>query len=183
MPDLSLADLTYSSATETLVRYWMALPRQNSEHAPRFADLDMAALHTIEDELFLSEWYSDDVLTILQSGIQLQRWLGIDLKGHNILALFSEETAQEEKKYFRTVRDTPCAGMLTRAGFDVAGVPIHYRTLQLPLGDASGRIRYFIGTGAALDGTRDEVPPESTHFTSVKDTERLYFDIGAGLSV
>ncbi|MCJ9429722.1 PAS domain-containing protein [Kordiimonas marina] len=173
--------LRHSKATQDLVRFWLNLPRPEGQVCPKRSDFSSAQINGALPEVFLSEWYSEDVLAIVQAGTVLDRLLGLDITGHNIFDILPEELKEPERIYYRALRDQPCAGLITRSANNLRGKPFVYRTIQLPLLDPFGKVHYFVGTGAALEGKQLEQEFGQTNFKSIRLLERRFFDIGAGV--
>ncbi|TNE60550.1 MAG: PAS domain-containing protein [Alphaproteobacteria bacterium] len=173
--------LRHSKATQDLVAFWRRLPRPEGQVCPKRSDFSSAQINGALPEVFVSEWYSDDVLAIVQAGTVLDRLLGVDITGQNIFDILPPELKEPERVYYRALRDQPCAGVLTRSANNLIGRPFVYRTIQLPLLDPFGKVRYFVGTGAAIEGKQLEQEFGQTNFKSIRLLERRFFDIGAGV--
>jgi len=176
----TLEDLKYSQATQELIACWRDLPRTDASVCPKRADFSSIRIGAFLAEVFISEWQNEDVLHIIQAGTKLDRLLGKDITGRNIFEVLPPELVDDERSYYKTLRETPCAGMITRHARNLNGRPFVYRTMQLPLLDPHGEIRYFVGTGVVLT---DEVLEHEFGVSTFKVEllERKYFDIGAGM--
>ncbi|MFC3051328.1 PAS domain-containing protein [Kordiimonas pumila] len=177
----NLNDLKYSKATQELVACWQDLPRYDGLVCPKRSDFSSIRIGAFLAEVFISEWIGDENLSIIQAGTKLDRVLGKDITGQNIFDVLPLELLAEELKYYHTLRDTPCAGMITRSALNLKGKPVIYRTMQLPLADSHGNVRYFVGTGVALSENILQQEFNITSCDHVELLERLYFDIGAGV--
>lgn len=171
----------FSKATENLITFWTGLPRTDGQVCPKRADFSSAQINGTLPEIFLSEWSNEEDLMIVQTGTVLDRLIGEDLTGTNVFEMTPEPLRAAERCYYKALRDTPCAGMLTRSAPNRLDKHFFYRTIQLPLLDPFGKVRYFVGTGMVLD--EDQVAAELGHreLGSTELLERHFFDIGAGL--
>jgi len=115
------------------------------------------------------------------SGGQLDDLLGQDLTGENLYLKMPAHISNQERPYYNSLRTQPCAGRVIRYGDHSTGAEITYATIQLPLADLKGKIRFIVGTGQYLA----PYPPDATSglaiFESTKHVDLTYFDIGAGL--
>ena len=177
----ALDTLHHSRATQELTRFWLNLPRPAGLVCPKRADFSSARINGSLPEVFLSEWYTDDALVVVQAGTVLDRLLGLDMTGKNIFDVIPPEIKKDELAYYHTLRDQPCAGMITRSALNFAGQPILYRTIQLPLLDPFENVRYFVGTGFVVEGEAAAKEFGTAKFTSARLVERHFFDIGAGV--
>jgi len=132
-------------------------------------------------EIFLSEWNGDKDLIIVQSGTILDRLIGQDLTGSNVFETTYTPFRAAERRYYEALRDTPCAGMLTRSAPNHQNKHTIYRTIQLPLLDPFGDVCYFVGTGMVLDEAQVVAEGGKVDPGGMELVERHFFDIGAGL--
>lgn len=176
-----LLSLDYTKATAQLIEFWRRLPRPEGHFCPRFADFSSAQVNGSLPEIFLSEWLTDEDLVIIQTGTVLDRLLGYDLTGLNIFERTEPSLREAEKAYYQALRVTPCAGKLTRSAPNEKGEHLIYRTLQLPLLDPYGNVRYFVGTGAVLTKDKQLIERGLLNLGKLELVERHFFDIGAGL--
>ena len=173
--------LRYSKATEHLVKFWSGLPCPPGQLCPKRADFSSAQVNGTLPELFLSEWENDQDLIIVQTGTVLDRLIGEDLTGTNVFEMTPAPLRDAERRYYKALRDTPCAGMLTRSAPNRLDKHFFYRTVQLPLLDPFGNVRYFVGTGTVLDEQELARELGRDRFDATELVERHFFDIGAGL--
>jgi len=176
-----LQSLCYSLATEKLVKFWYDLPRAEGHVCPKRSDFSSALMNGTLPEVFLSEWSGDKDLIIVQSGTVLDRLIGEDLTGSNLFDMIPLPFRAAEHRYYEALRDTPCAGMLTRSAPNHQSKHTIYRTIQLPLLDPFGEVRYFVGTGAVLDEAQIIAEGGEIDVDEMQLVERHFFDIGAGL--
>lgn len=176
-----LETLHHSKATQELVRFWLNLPRPDGEVCPKRSDFSSARINGSLPEVFLSEWYGDDALVVVQSGTILDRLIGLDMTGKNIFDMTPPELVHDERRYYQALRDHPCAGLITRSMINFADKPFIYRTIQLPLLDPFHNVRYFVGTGFLIEGEAMEAEFGKADFKRAKLVERRFFDIGAGV--
>lgn len=176
-----LETLHHSKATQELVRFWLNLPRPEGQVCPKRSDFSSARINGSLPEVFLSEWYGDDALVVVQSGTILDRLIGLDMTGKNIFDMTPPELVEDERRYYQALRDHPCAGLITRSMINFADKPFIYRTIQLPLLDPFHRVRYFVGTGFLIEGKQLEAEFGNVDFKRAKLVERRFFDIGAGI--
>lgn len=175
-----LRDLTYSKATEELIACWYDLPRADGAVCPKRSDFSSIRIGAFLAEVFISEWKGSDDLQIIQAGTKLDRLLGRDITGINVFDILPPELVEEEREYYRILKETPCAGMITRHAKNLKGKPFVYRTMQLPLLDPRGDVHYFVGTGVALSHDTQVKEFGVLNDENVELLERKFFDIGAG---
>lgn len=180
MQDL-LEHLKHSKATRDLVEFWLRLPRPEGKVCPRRTDLMSSQINGAISETFLSEWDDPDTLRIVQAGVVLDRLIGLDMTDKNIFDLTPAEMADDEKRYYTALRAQPCAGMITRSMINFADKPFVYRTIQLPLLDPYGDVKYFVGTGMVFEGDAIKAEFGRHNFRRARLVERHFFDIGAGI--
>lgn len=176
-----LQSLRYSRATEKLIGFWYRLPRPEGQVCPKRSDFSSALMNGTLPEVFLSEWNGDQDLIIVQSGTILDRLIGEDITGGNVFDLTPAPLRAAERLYYEALRDTPCAGMLTRSAPNRQDKHTIYRTIQLPLLDPFGDVCYFVGTGAVLDAAQVVAENGNAGVGGMELVERHFFDIGAGL--
>ncbi|MFC4347259.1 PAS domain-containing protein [Kordiimonas lipolytica] len=176
----ALEKLQHSKATQQLVQFWLNLPRPEGQVCPRRSDFSSAQINGSISEVFLSEWEDSEVLRVVQAGTVLDRHIGIDMTGTNIFDMTPEELVEDERTYYKALRDQPCAGMITRSMINFADVPFVYRTIQLPLLDPFGKVVYFVGTGVVIEGDDLVAQFGRRSFRRTRLVERHFFDIGAG---
>lgn len=174
-------DLTYSKATQELISCWYDLPRAEGAVCPKRSDFSSIRIGAFLAEVFISEWKDHDTLQIIQAGTKLDRLLGQDITGLNIFELLPPELLEEERSYYSLLRDTPCAGMITRHAKNLKNQPFVYRTMQLPMLDPRGNIQYFVGTGVALSAVTQLEEFGALNDDNIELLERKFFDIGAGV--
>lgn len=177
----AIQHLRHSKATQQLVEFWRNLPCPEGKFCPRRSDFSSAQINGSISEVFLSEWEDEESLRVVQSGTVLDRYIGIDMTGKNIFDMTPEELVDDERTYYKALRDQPCAGMITRSMINFANEPFVYRTIQLPLLDPFGDVRYFVGTGFLLTEEVVEKTFGRRSFRRTRLVERKFFDIGAGL--
>lgn len=177
----ALKKLNYTKATANLIEFWSRLPRPDGQVCPRHSDFSSAQVNGTLPEIFVSEWITDEDLIVIQTGTVLDRLIGEDITGLNIFARTEPSIREEEYIYYRKLRDTPCAGKLTRSAPHENGSHLYYRTIQLPLLDPYGNVRYFVGTGAILNDDRELKDLGLLNLGALELVERHFFDIGAGL--
>lgn len=176
-----LWDLKYSDATRELVSCWYGLPRAEGAVCPKRSDFSSIQIGAFLAEVFISEWKEDGGLQIIQAGTKLDHLLGQDITGLDIFDVLPPELVEDERAYYQALRDTPCAGMITRRAKNLQGKPFVYRTMQLPLLDPYGKISCFVGTGVALSYENQIAEFGVLNDENVELLERKFFDIGAGL--
>lgn len=177
----ALHQLRHSQATQQLVRFWLDLPRAEGTVCPKRSDFSSAEINGSIAEVFLSEWESEDRLCVVQAGTVLDRHIGIDMTGKNIFDMTPPELVEDERRYYKALRDQPCAGLITRSMINFASKHFVYRTIQLPLLDPFGHVRYFVGTGIVFEGAALEREFGVREFNETRLVERRFFDIGAGV--
>jgi len=177
----TLQSLCYSKATEELVNFWTSLPCPEGQACPKRADFSSAKVNGMLPEIFLSEWDGDQDLIIVQTGTILDRLIGEDLTGSNLFEMTPAPLRGAERRYYEALRDTPCAGMLTRSAPNRLDKHFFYRTIQLPLLDPFGDVCYFVGTGTVLDEAQIVAERGKIDLDESILVERHFFDIGAGL--
>lgn len=177
----SLEALRSSKATEQLIKFWSGLPCPEGQVCPKRSDFSSSQVNGTLPEVFLTEWQNADDLTIVQTGTVLDRMIGEDLTGTNVFEMTPEPLREAERDYYKALRDTPCAGMLTRSAPNRKGQHFYYRTLQLPLLDPFGNVRYFVGTGTVLEEGQIKLEFGNALFGDTELVERHFFDIGGGL--
>ncbi|WP_262690569.1 PAS domain-containing protein [Kordiimonas aestuarii] len=176
-----LETLYHSKATQELVRFWLNLPRPEGLVCPKRSDFSSARINGSLPEVFLSEWYGNDALVVVQAGTVLDRLIGLDMTGKNIFDMTPPELVADERNYYQLLRDQPCAGFITRSMINFADKPFVYRTVQMPLLDPFHNVRYFVGTGFVIEGKQLEDEFGKVDFKKAKLVERHFFDIGAGV--
>jgi len=177
----ALQNLRYSEATEKMIECWLALPRPEGQVCPKRSDFSSAFINSALSEVFLSEWESEGVLKIIQVGTKLDHQIGEDLTGKNIFDMTPEPLRDDERVYYRALRDMPCAGMMTRSAPNRLGRHFYYRTLQLPLLDPFNKVQYFVGTGVVLKAEQLGREAGYGELDDAELVERHFYDIGAGL--
>lgn len=148
---------------------------------PRRGDFSSALMNGTLPEVFLSEWNGDKDLVIVQSGTVLDRLIGEDLTGSNLFDMIPAPFRAAEHRYYEALRNTPCAGMLTRSAPNHQNKHTIYRTIQLPLLDPFGDVCYFVGTGAVMDKAQIIAEGGEIDTNEMQLVERHFFDIGAGV--
>ncbi len=176
-----LETLHHSKATQELIRFWLNLPRPAGSVCPKRSDFSSARINGSLPEVFLSEWYGDDALVVVQAGTILDRLIGLDMTGKNIFDMTPAELVHDERMYYKALREQPCAGLITRSMINFADKPFIYRTVQLPLIDPFHNVRYFVGTGFVIEGEQMEAEFGNIDFKKARLAERRFFDIGAGV--
>jgi hypothetical protein len=176
-----LENFAHDNTTKTLLNYWQSLPRAAGKLCPFYSDFHLLDISEVADHIFVEEHESDACVCLVQVGAALTNILGVDLTGHNILLLLSNSEALLEREYFRALRDKPCAGSITRASQDKSNRSFIYYTTHLPLLDAEGKVRFWVGSGAELDTPRKLTKPSPAIFGGAQLLERECFDIGAGI--
>ncbi|NVJ97189.1 MAG: PAS domain-containing protein [Alphaproteobacteria bacterium] len=171
----------HSENTTHLVAFWQRLPRPEGELCPRRTDFMSSQINGAIAETFMSEWDGPDTLRVIQAGTVLDRLIGLDMTDKNIFELTPPELVDDEKRYYNALRTRPCAGMITRSMINFAGKPFVYRTIQLPLLDPYGNVKYFVGTGIVFEGKALEAEFSRRSFRRTRLVERHFFDIGAGV--
>ncbi|TNE60551.1 MAG: PAS domain-containing protein [Alphaproteobacteria bacterium] len=174
-----LTDLHHSKATEHLIRFWLNLPRAEGQVCPKRSDFSSAQINGALPEVFVSEWQERDALVIVQAGTILDRLIGMDMTGRNIFDITPRTLVEDEQRYYKALRDQPCAGMITRNMVDFLNHSFVYRTLQLPLLDPFGKVRYFVGTGYSLSPAQMQAEFGRTCFKDTSLVDRRFYDIGA----
>ncbi len=177
----ALHQLRHSQATQQLVRFWLDLPRAEGKVCPKRSDFSSAEINGSIAEVFLSEWEAEDRLCVVQAGTVLDRHIGIDMTGKNIFDMTPPELVEDERRYYKALRDQPCAGLITRSMINFVNKHFVYRTIQLPLLDPFGHVRYFVGTGIVFEGAALEREFGVREFNETRLVERRFFDIGAGV--
>ncbi|MCK0068057.1 PAS domain-containing protein [Kordiimonas laminariae] len=165
-----------SEATRKLVTYWQSLPQTGEFRVPErrvFQSGPVVAPYL--SELFIIEWKSVDEIFIRLSGTKLDRILGREVTGENLFDLLPPELCEEEKSYYQHMKDSGCAGMLTRAAQNLNNFPIVYRTVHLPLADKEGNLKYWIGTGSMLSEEQVRSEYAGIDFTTVFELGREFF--------
>jgi hypothetical protein len=181
MISADLLALDYTKATQQLVTFWSRLPKAEGQVCPKHSDFSSSQVNGNLPEIFISEWQDDGGLVVVQAGTVLDRLLGTDMTGLDIFEMTAEALREPEREYYGLLRDTPCAGMLTRSAPNHSGETVLYRTLQLPLLDPYGNVRYFVGTGAVLNKDRAELEYGFMTLGEMGIVSRHFFDIGTGL--
>jgi hypothetical protein len=177
----ALKKLDYTNATARLIKFWEQLPRPKGQVCPKRSDFSTAQVNGTLPEIFVSEWVAPDELEIVQTGTVLDRLIGEDLTGAKIFEMTPAPLREAERAYYAALRDTPCAGMMTRSAPNRQGDHFYYRTLQLPLLGPYGEIRYFVGTGAVMNHDQLSLEIGNLRLGDLELVERHFFDIGAGL--
>jgi len=170
----------FSTATNVLAEYWRSLPRGHKKQCPRRADFSITGIVQIVAETFLSEWSGPEELRIIQVGTKLDQLLGKDITQYNIFEILPPELLRQEKVYYQNLRTLPCAGVITRHAKNLKDRSFVYRTVQLPLLDDAGEVRYFIGTGSVLPDSQVEEEFGTLEYNDISLLDRRYLDIGAG---
>ncbi|MCJ9429721.1 PAS domain-containing protein [Kordiimonas marina] len=180
MKTASIDDLCFDDAATTMYDYWLSLPRPEGQVCPKRSDFDFDQVKEIDGSIYLSEWVSEDVLAVARCGDDINKFIGADLTGINMLQISIGETQERETAYYHLLRQTPCAGVLCRGSVDIKGQRARYFVLHLPLLDYANRPHYLIGVGRVFDFDG----PGSYAANRINDAvvlERKLVDIGAGL--
>ncbi len=167
-----------TEATQKLVAYWQTLPKAGGTNCPErrvFQSGPVVAPYL--SELFIIEWHSIDQITIRLSGTKLDRILGREVTGENLFDLLPAELLEEEMIYYSHLRDTACAGMLTRAAKNLKNMPIVYRTIHLPLVNRHGELKYWIGSGSVLSETQVEREYAGVNLGAALDLGRDFYEV------
>ena len=178
-----LQAFAYNEATKILVDYWCSLPRPGGTLCPARSDFRMMDVSEISDQLFVDERHNADNICVVQSGSTINKLLGADLTGFNILELLPPDQFALERAYFQALAGQPCAGYITRLSTQATGRSFVYRSTHLPLLTKEGTVGFWVGTGAIFE--ENTYPPNAriTKFGQFQMLEREYFDIGAGVPV
>jgi hypothetical protein len=172
----------YSEATIALIDSWLKHVYDHEGQIPKRFEFRLKTITPYLDEFFLSEWRSYNDMTILASGSKLVVALGVDLTGKNIFKYVPDENKKTQQDYYQKLQGQPCAGLLVRWGTNMKGRPFMYRTIQLPLKDRQGVVKYFIGTGfmKAIDGLNYDTKEEG-EIVNIDRQENVFLDIGCGI--
>lgn len=172
--------LSYSDATKAVARYWHDLPRRRNSIIPYRSDFRLKTIAAHLDETFISKFNGPERLIILASGSKLIEILGDDITGKNIFEMVPEDNYDAQVTYYATLKNQPCAGVLTRWGASLKERPFVYRTMQLPLLGDSAEVEFFVGTGVIK--TQHKVGDQLTigDRVHVEQHAQIYIDVGAG---
>ncbi|MBV1900767.1 MAG: PAS domain-containing protein [Kordiimonadaceae bacterium] len=173
----------FPNTPQRLIDYWASLPTQAGASCPTRANFSVKGITSFMPEVFIIECAEGDVLRILQIGTKLDRDIGRDLTHKDILKVLPAEHVSGEMAFYRNLCRTPCAGMTTHSLQNTIGWPSLYKAVLLPLLDASGDVRFFVGAGTLLrmEEAVADVALEDMDFGQLP--ERQYLDIGAGLPI
>ena len=160
-----------------LINFWKNLTKHNNQTIPPIEQVLTATLQDGFEKNYLSESSGDDNLVILWSGLILDEFVGKDIAGKNIFDLMPPDVAELEKNFYSNLKNTPCGGLLVRSTLKQSGERLTYRTIQLPLADGAGNIRYFVGTGEVPKG----INGEPVNFDLLSTEEFGYIDLGYGI--
>lgn len=170
-----------SGETQKLTQIWLQTPRTTNTICPSFDDFIKAyGLKPSLAHVFLSQFITPRSIHILMSGGHLDQFLGTDLAGEDMFLQMPSHIANQERPFYNDLRLTPCAGRVIRVGTHTSGETCKYSTIQLPLADLDGKIRFIVGTGQFLAPVPQKDTSGHIVFDSIKYVELQYFDIGAG---
>lgn len=172
----------YNEATRTLTKHWLAMPRKTGAVCPQKEDFQFGKLGSCLNDIYMTEWMPDGALIVSVLGRNLISIIGSDITGSNVLESVPNYKTEEQVAYYTALRDQPCAGFVTRWGLNEVNRTFVYHTLQLPLLDRDGSVKYFVGSGLMRSGGRlMSQASQGLDELMVEHQEYNFFDIGAGV--
>lgn len=167
---------------DTLLAYYLSLPRNAGAGIPLRSDINPACLKKILPHIHISEWQPPDHLIVRLRGTVLDGQFQDPKEGGNMLDVVHGDDRANYCLALGRVFSLPCAAVFYRRMPDEFGQTLPFHMLALPLADSMGEPRFMVGA-SAIEGVPVWTFMEKAPFT-VTDA-RLdavhYIDIGSGI--
>lgn len=175
-----LNNLRYCDTAAAVTDLWLSLPRRDGSLCPEKKDFSPVKLGKYLSSVVLYERMDSNRIIVRVAGTQIREFLGSEITGQNLIDIFPPEFVPAYITYYDNLRAYPCAGIVERPIRVMGGAAYLVKTLQLPLMDENGEIKYFFGTSQFSPLPKQFTDIRSAAMTASRNLKIQYHDIGAG---
>ena len=159
---------------------WHSLPRRAHPLLPCRKDVTPAHFGEMIQNIGIAEYRDHLNMTVQFYGSGLERISGLKVTGMNYYDLLPREFIKPMSVFHAYILGTPCGAFVGDVVATPSGNRYLYESLQYPLADEKGEVRYLMVYGHARKPLehQDERALNSIGRASIKDMH--YLDLGAG---
>ena len=159
---------------------WEALPRSTHPLLPAKRDITPIRLGEMLHYIGIGEMRGHQNMRVHFYGAGIERVSGIKVTGKNYYDLLPPAFVKPLSVFHTNILGTPCGAFICDVITTPSGARYEYQSLQYPLADDNGEVKFLLVYGRARipygdDSERDSA---SFHRDSIKDMH--YIDLGAG---
>lgn len=175
-----LHSLKFCEAAAAVTDLWLSLPRRDGALCPEKKDFSPVKLGKYLSSVVLYERMDSSRVIVRVAGTNIREFLGSEITGQNLIDIFPPEFVRAYITYYDNLAAHPCAGMVERPMRATGGAAYLIKSIQLPLADEKGDVRYFLGISQSSNLPKQFTDFRSAAMTASRNLEIQYHDIGAG---
>jgi len=167
---------------ENFLNIWNGLPRNHHEFLPSKEDCNPANFGSMLAQTALLRYDARYKLTIVFVGTEMERISGMGTTGENYYSLISDELKPQMNFHHKTIFQTPCGAYVGDVITTRLGNSYLFETMQFPVCDKDGQVRYLLAYGHGRRPTGDMGERDVNDRTGQHIRDLHYMDLGGGAS-
>jgi len=175
-----LQQLKFCEAAAAVTDLWLSLPKENGAVCPAKKDFSPVSLRKHLSSVVLYERMQDNNVIVRVAGTNIREMVGQEITGQNLFDILPPEFLSAYQTFYQNMTSQPCAGVVERPIRGPGGSAFLVKTLQLPLTDTTGNIRYFLGVSISSSLPKHYTDIRSVAMTASRNLDINYYDIGTG---
>ena len=159
---------------------WKSLPRRKHNLLPCKADIKPAQFGKFLQFIAIAERKSPDDFRILFAGSVFEHNAGFPVTGRNYYEMLPPSFIKPMKAFHRNLLGTPCGAYIADVIHTTTGSSYIHHTLQLPMVDEKGFVRYLVGCGLARKPYDDTGSRTDASHRPANIKDMFYLNLGSG---
>ncbi|TNE62833.1 MAG: PAS domain-containing protein [Alphaproteobacteria bacterium] len=165
---------------ERFLAVWRSLPRDSHPLLPAKRDVTPAVFGDFLRRMAMTEMRAPQNLLIFFAGSEFEHNAGLDITGRNYYDLLPPAFFKPMTTFHENLLGTPCGACIADVIVTSSGARYLHETIQLPLTDGMGTVRYLMGYGLARKPAGDDGYRVQASHQPGNIKELHYLDLGAG---
>lgn len=159
---------------------WADLPRSAHPLVPAKRDVTPARFGEMLHYIGIAEARGHQNMQVLFYGAGIERVSGIRVTGRNYYDLLPPAFVKPLTVFHDYILRTPCGAYVSDVIVAPSGTRYEYRSLQYPLCDDAGNVKYLLVYGRARIPYDDGSERDKASFQPDRIKDMYYIDLGAG---
>ena len=165
---------------DPFLKAWHALPRRTHPVAPARRDINPITFGELLHHTGLAEMRAHKDLKVLFYGSGIERVSGLTVTGKNYYDLLPPEFVGPMSIFHDYILGTPCGAYVGDVVTVTGGSRYLYESLQFPVADDDGKVRYLLVFGQGRKPYNDDSGRDHASFGRANIKDMYYIDLGAG---
>ncbi|WP_262691125.1 PAS domain-containing protein [Kordiimonas aestuarii] len=169
-----------SADFDSFLERWHMLPRSAHKLVPCKRDITPMQFGEMLQNIGIAEAVGHQDMRVLFYGSGIERVSGLKVTGKNYYDLLPPEFVKPLSVFHAYVLGTPCGAYVGDVVTTPGGSKYLYETLQYPLADEQGVVKYLMVYGLGRKPFGEEGDRDNANIGRDSIKEMRYLDLGAG---